>query len=1043
MGTISSEIYEVGSADGESLHKGALVEGHSGDELWGLAVHPAKDQYTTVGDDCLLKVWDVFSHRVVSQIALEMPARCCVYSPDGRNLAVGFGSPKRVSARQYDGKWTVYDAEDFQVQHEARDSNKWITEIKYSPNGHMLAMGSFDNKIYVYNVTGGYSLSAMIAQHSCYITHLDFSEDSAWLQSNCAGFELCFFEADTGMYIPAASRLRDVRWDTQNCVLGWPVQGAWPAQRDGTEITAVDCNLFRGGENIVVACGDNYGRLQLFRYPATSSFAISKRYRAAASPITRVKFVSGDSYVVSVVGVDKTIMQWSHKRDRGENVAYDVSERRTDGVEEEDDVMRLFGLVDNNSAMDTTDPATSVDSKKYVTSRPWVNSIVAPSDPPPPNLTAPKVTLELAHVFGLQVDHTRGSVVFNNRGDIVFPTSRYICVYNKKRNMQIMYTGHSTEISCVCVSKNGRLVASVEKTSRPAIHIWDASTCVNIIQLPMLHRRGVVSMQFSRDSHMLVTVGQDQDHSIAVWESVRSDWTDGALKAWGKGDVNPVLFCSFYSEGGFHLASGGRAHQKFWKIEGRCLNSFYPEHDANHQLGTLLCGCTVERTFVSGSTLGQLHVWRGRRLDRVIRAHELGVTAIWASDVGVVTAAKDGVIKLWSPRLEHLRSFSLGDADIPPILGCIRSIDAMLSLNKDSVISILAATASGEIYEVAAKSGTSCIMHESHYCNELWGLAMHPVNPDLIATVGDDQTIRIWSVSKKRMLRKAVFDCTARSVSWSPDGRNLVVGLGGSWDGKRQRKDGAFVILDAASLKPIFEGRDSRHWLQDVKFSPDGKSFATASMDHKIYIYNRDNFRLRGTCSRHNNYVRGFDFSADGLYIQSDSGDFEHLYFEAVDGEFFSAGSQLRDVEWAEWSCVFGWPVQGVWPKLEDVAKELAHEPACMHRSASKKLLAVGFPDGTLKIYRYPCLSREAQSFSLGGHVREISKIRFSCDERYLVTLGKYDRAINIWKISFEDDTVGNEGKPTSLTTPAVADVKGTHSTKPSDAKGAKAKGKK
>ena len=80
-------------------------------------------------------------------------------------------------------------------------------------------------------------------------------------------------------------------------------------------------------------------------------------------------------------------------------------------------------------------------------------------------------------------------------------------------------------------------------------------------------------------------------------------------------------------------------------------------------------------------------------------------------------------------------------------------------------------------------------------------------DPDLFATTGDDKTIRIWSVSARRLLRKAVIDCSARSVNWSPDGHQLIVGLGGSSDGKKQRKDGAFLMLDAASMKPLFEGR--------------------------------------------------------------------------------------------------------------------------------------------------------------------------------------------------------------------------------------------
>lgn len=109
----------------------------------------------------------------------------------------------------------------------------------------------------------------------------------------------------------------------------------------------------------------------------------------------------------------------------------------------------------------------------------------------------------------------------------------------------------------------------------------------------------------------------------------------------------------------------------------------------------------------------------------------------------------------------------------------------------------------------------------------------------------------------------------------------------------------------------LFFFRDSRHWIADVKFAPDGKSFAVASMDHKIYIYNADTYRLKGTCDRHNSNVIGFDYSLDSMYIQSDAADYEHLYFEAQDGEYFSAGSQLKDIKWSDWTCIYGWPVQG------------------------------------------------------------------------------------------------------------------------------------
>jgi WD40 repeat protein len=977
IGTLACEIYEVSSFDGESVHKQPLMQGHSGPELWGLAVHPIKDQYCTVGDDAVLRIWSVSHHYAVSSVQLEMAARSCAYSPDGKKIAIGLGSPVRLSNKQYDGKWIVLDSDDLQITHEARDSNKWITDMKYSPNGEMLAIGSYDKKLYVYSVTDAYSLSCVISQHNSFISHFDFSEDSTWIQSNCGGFELAFFESDTGMFIPAASRLRDVRWATQSCTLGWSVQGMWPPQRDGTEITSCDCNLFRGEDGTIIAAGDNYGRIQLYRFPAMSSRAISKKYRPGSSPVTRVKFVVGDTYLLTISGVDKSIMRWRHIRDRGENIAHNILIRAGKIEEDDEDVIKFFGLENNSNMLPNIK-----ELKNMMTSRPWIASIVAPS-----NLAIldtfdqtipPAIKLEVNHIFGLQCETTRSSVKYNSAGDILYPATKYICVYNKKSNSQIHFLDHENTISCLTVSKDGKIAASAEKSKRPQIIVWDAATCRSLATLPILHRRGISHLEFSSDRKLLLSSGQDQDHSIGLWESVSGEWTgDARLRAWNKGDANPVLFASFYHSENILFASGGRFHVKFWHVNGRCLNPNYADYSDSVKLGTALCGTAIGRDFISGSTSGHLHVWQGRALNRTVHAHEKGVSSIWSNGENVVTGSKDGQIKIWTHRLEYIRSFVLSDADVPPLNGTIRSIDCSVSKQSTQagVTRVLIATAGGDIYELAAHSGSICLMHESHSSGELWGIGVHPFDPDLFATAGDDYTIRIWSISHKRALRKAVLDCTARCVNWSPDGKLLIIGMGGSWDGTRQRKDGAFLILDAFTLKPLFEGRDSRHWIQDVKFNPDGTTFAVGSMDHKIYIYHRETFRLKGTCDRHNSFIKEFDFSEDGVYIQSDSGDYEHLYFEAEDGEYFSSGSHLKDIKWSNWTCLFGWPVQGsrssnfvltsvsllkgAWPYVDDVANGTAVEPQCLHRSPNEELLCVGDEKGSLKVYHYPCVSKQ------------------------------------------------------------------------------------
>jgi hypothetical protein len=48
---------------------------------------------------------------------------------------VGFGAPVPTATKQFDGKIVIMSADDFAVVHEARDSQKHITELKCAQRG--------------------------------------------------------------------------------------------------------------------------------------------------------------------------------------------------------------------------------------------------------------------------------------------------------------------------------------------------------------------------------------------------------------------------------------------------------------------------------------------------------------------------------------------------------------------------------------------------------------------------------------------------------------------------------------------------------------------------------------------------------------------------------------------------------------------------------------------------------------------------------------------------------------------------------------------
>lgn len=75
----------------------------------------------------------------------------------------------------------------------------------------MLAVGSHDNNIYVFNVSGNsYTLHGALKAHQSFITNMDWSRDGKFIQSNCGAYELLFFDVTNCKQIQSgASQLRD------------------------------------------------------------------------------------------------------------------------------------------------------------------------------------------------------------------------------------------------------------------------------------------------------------------------------------------------------------------------------------------------------------------------------------------------------------------------------------------------------------------------------------------------------------------------------------------------------------------------------------------------------------------------------------------------------------------------------------------------------------------------------------------------------------------------------------------------------------------
>ncbi len=229
-------------------------------------------------------------------------ARSVAVSPDGKFAAVGFK----------DGTLRIIDIENWAVISKHNDCKAWISDIKFSPDGTKLIIGSHDMKMLMVV----YEFPKMIRRavmkgHSSHVRHIDWSVDSHTLHSNSGDYELLFWNADTGEQIKSgATAFRDEKWASWTCIIGWPVQEIWLPCSKGTDINGCDrSNAVHDTYNLL-ATADDFSTIRVLRYPCINKGAAAIEGKGHSSHVTSVRFAPDDKYLFSIGGNDGCVFQW-------------------------------------------------------------------------------------------------------------------------------------------------------------------------------------------------------------------------------------------------------------------------------------------------------------------------------------------------------------------------------------------------------------------------------------------------------------------------------------------------------------------------------------------------------------------------------------------------------------------------------------------------------------------------------------------------------------------------------------------------------------
>jgi microtubule-associated protein-like 6 len=1126
-----------------------VVIGHWKDELWGLAIRPCIDdsgqekEYCTVGDDGFLRIWNVKEHRQIRCLDMGIGARSCAFSPDGQLLAVGFGSGGGAGAgsggkRSKKGKvgqgWVrVYRVDNIPIHgakenssypallNEIKESKQMISDIKFSPDGSILAVGSRDNSIYLYSVAQQFKRRGKLSKHNSGINQFDFSSDGKSLQSCCSAYEIIYSDvAKSQQILKGASELKDTQWATWTCTLGWPTLGIWKGDMDGTDINAVD----RSPSGELLACADDFGKVKIFRYPVCNPKGTeSEIYTGHSSHVTNVRWISEniiksssrssnnsttDDILISCGGMDKCVFQWRNtsseasqgrtKKNQNSNDLDDIDVIELDfdlpsGGDEFTAVKPWLGAIVTPSAYSNPDPARSAQffaalgefSSKHKLLRqnqPEIlknpngelellgasncceeahyaakNCLVKSIDSGVSSSAAPDSDeLELEWIHGFRGFDTRNNVrYFNNL--VIYHAAALGVVLDPLKKTQRFFHGHTDDIMALTTyqSPQDRLTSMLVATGQQGkgnTFIWEVkANSIKTISAIKTNQRSVHMLEFSKDGRLIISIAEDKSIAISDWKS-----NNIIVNTKGEGGVTHDL-TSILSSTNFSFVSCGDKHIKFWTLNGRNLtgNKISTSSKKGTSIQHFLCIVEINGVIIIGCEDGNLYCCSQKGVVALFSHHQYpgaekkskqpSVTSIYFENDLMVTGSKNGSICIWDVKnisiknpnpkfIRHILIDSTTNKGKLPAANTVyvddisaKQIQSICYKNTNDGILLLVSTRGCDMIEINCPSNSEPFIHypdgitanngiliRGHCNNELWGLSTHPLLPEY-CTVGDDKTLRIFSVLTKNMLACVPLGVVSRSCCYSPDGNMIAVGFGGRL-GNGKEAGGGIVRLysrtrsaknsEQVILKKVTEKRDAKQWIGDLKFSADGQTLAVGAKDCKVYIYNvvgsDDNttLKLRKVFTKHSSVINHLDLSHDGSFMQSTDSAYELLFSDLRTGKQITSASELKDVKWDTWTSTLGWPVQGIWTDKSMDGSDINS----VSRSNSGHLCATSDDFGKVNLFRYPCDYKDgALPIIYSGHSSHVTKVRWTAGDDCVISCGGNDKCIMQWRHTIID----------------------------------------
>jgi WD40 repeat protein len=602
--------------------------------------------------------------------------------------------------------------------------------------------------------------------------------------------------------------------------------------------------------------------------------------------------------------------------------------------------------------------------------------------------------LKLDFVYGYNGRSARNNLFFDKTTDgaqLIYCVAATGVKYDPSTKGQSFFIGHNEDILCLAVHPSRPVVATGQLDpkgrGKPYTSVWDHTNMSELARIDGFHDRGVIAAAFLPGGKYLATVGNDDSHTMGVfdWESDQKKPVAQCMVA--KDEVFGFALNVHAKDDTYEFVTFGNKHLKYFTmvptekagtpskdpfvIKGNILSSFKNTGVVQKAFYSALFLTTGD--LVIGTHSGELYVFKGANFSKSVEAHKSVVGALVETPTGFASAGSDGLLIGWNN--DFTKAWQIDIGKVKP-----KSMDFNEKTNK-----FVIGTSANTIVEVGVEEKKAEVIMEGH-SDEIWGLSTHPSEPVFI-TCANDKTLRFWDTKTHQAIpgKLVTFKDSAVCCNYSPDGKTIAVGF----------DNGKVALVESDTLNIKYEKKHHAEQVAGVVFSPNGQLLAVGSWDQTAQLMDLES-KSCVTLKGHTSSVTHLSFSEDSKFLVTNSKDYEILFWNTETGKRVDK-AVVGDVKWWDWQCILGFPVRGIFGAGQDgTDNNAAH--VSYTTDPAKRLVATGNDTGEVSLFRYPASQKSMKKFI--GHSSHVTNVRFSRDDEFLVSTGGNDTGVFLWKIT-------------------------------------------